>query len=266
MIRGLSSRTTSQPSPSRSIVPGAMFSTVTSAIFSRFLTISSPRGDFRLSVIDFLLALNWWKYQGSLSGLPGANRRPGSPVFGFSILTTSAPSQASDSVQDGPASNCVKSTTRTPSRQSSSTPMPSISSLLPKKAGSSIARIAGRRKHEYLGFLIASDRRIALERLGDALRIDPHLDPGALLLDDHRRARVAFTPAAVQRFAKLGQRHIGDTHRHIEVAAELGGERHVLVRQTQCKGGGLVFAGQELIDQPIEGTPPAAGSVAHGLP
>src|SRR5215470_5953832 len=103
-----------------------MFSTVTSAFFSISLTISSPRGDLRLSVIDFLLALNWWKYQGSLSGLPGANRRPGSPVFGFSILTTSAPSQASASVQEGPASNCVKSTTRTPSRQSSSTPVPSI--------------------------------------------------------------------------------------------------------------------------------------------
>src|SRR5712691_7930836 len=98
-----------------------MFSTVTSACFSSDLTISSPRGDLRFSVIDFLLALNWWKYQGSVSGLPGCSRRPGSPVAGFSILTTSAPSQASDSVQDGPASNWVKSTTRTPSKQSSST-------------------------------------------------------------------------------------------------------------------------------------------------
>ena len=33
-------------------------------------TISSPRGDLRFKVTDFLLALNWWKYQGSLSGLP----------------------------------------------------------------------------------------------------------------------------------------------------------------------------------------------------
>src|SRR5207248_5181262 len=103
-----------------------MFSTVTSAFLSSSLTISSPRGDFKFSVSDFLLALNWWKYQGSLSGLPGCMRRPGSPVLGFSILTTSAPSQARLSVQDGPASNCVKSTTLTPSRQSSSTPMPVI--------------------------------------------------------------------------------------------------------------------------------------------
>src|SRR5262249_62369194 len=99
-----------------------MFSTVTSTFFSSSLTISSPRGDFRLSVSDFLLALNWWKYQGSLSGLPGCSRRPGSPVLGFSILTTSAPSQARLSVQDGPASNWVKSTTFTPAGQSRSDP------------------------------------------------------------------------------------------------------------------------------------------------
>src|SRR6266851_4974477 len=44
-------------------------------------------------------------------------RRPGSPRLGFSILTTSAPSQASASVLVGPASNWVRSTTRTPLRQ-----------------------------------------------------------------------------------------------------------------------------------------------------
>ena len=47
-------------------------------------------------------------------GSAAAMRRPGSPLFGFSILTTSAPSQASASVQVGPASNWVRSTTRTP--------------------------------------------------------------------------------------------------------------------------------------------------------
>src|SRR5262244_506419 len=99
------------------MVPGAMFSTVTSAFVKSSLTSSSPRGVLRLIVIDRLLALNMWKYHGSSSGLPGRSRRPGSPVFGFSILTTSAPSQARASVQDVPASNCVKSTTRTPARQ-----------------------------------------------------------------------------------------------------------------------------------------------------
>src|ERR1700751_3650718 len=124
-----------------------MFSTVTSACFNSDLTISRPRGDFRLRVTDFLLALNWWKYQGSSSGCPGRNLRPGSPVFGFSIFTPSGPTQARASVQEGPASNCVKSTTRTPTRQSNSTPIPSIvSSLL---------------------YLIA-----AFERFLEALRVD----------------------------------------------------------------------------------------------
>src|SRR5215204_885210 len=94
-----------------------MFSAVTSAFASISLTISRPFGDFRLIAIDFLLTLNWRKYQGSSSGLPGRSRRPGSPRPGFSILTTSAPNHASTSVQVVPASNCVKSTTLTPCRK-----------------------------------------------------------------------------------------------------------------------------------------------------
>src|SRR6266705_4178673 len=97
-----------------------MFSTVTSAFFSISLMSSSPRGDLRSIVSDFLFALNMLKYHGSSGAFPGSTRRAGSPVFGFSILTTSAPSQASASVHDGPASNWVKSTTRTPARQSRS--------------------------------------------------------------------------------------------------------------------------------------------------
>src|ERR1700760_1428569 len=41
-------------------------------------------------------------------------QRPGSPRLGSSTLTTSAPNQASASVQDGPASNCVRSSTLIP--------------------------------------------------------------------------------------------------------------------------------------------------------
>src|SRR6516162_141817 len=94
-----------------------MFSTVISAFFSISLTMSSPFGDLRLIASDFLLTLNWWKYHGSSSGLPGRSRRPGSPRPGFSILTTSAPNQASTSVDVVPASNWVKSTTLTPWRK-----------------------------------------------------------------------------------------------------------------------------------------------------
>src|SRR5881296_2320200 len=130
MMRGLSFFTASYPSPRRSIVPGAMFSTVTSAFFSSSLTTSSPRGDLRLIASDRLLALNMWKYHGSSSGLPGLSRRPGSPVLGFSILTTSAPSHASASVHDVPASNWVKSTTRIPARHSRSWQLSFIADLL----------------------------------------------------------------------------------------------------------------------------------------
>src|ERR1051326_4249104 len=85
---------------------------------------------FQIQRQRFLVRVELVEIQGSLSCLPGCGRRPGSPVRGFSILTTSAPSQARLSVQEGPASNCVKSTSRTPARQSSS--IPSIA-LLPKK-------------------------------------------------------------------------------------------------------------------------------------
>src|SRR5262245_20602913 len=114
------------------MAPGAKFSTMTSARFTMFLTRSSPRSDLRLTVMDFLLALNNRKYQESRFWLwPGAGcrpnkERPASPPCGFSTLTTSAPSQASASVQDGPASNWVRSRTRTPARKAGNPPFVAI--------------------------------------------------------------------------------------------------------------------------------------------
>src|SRR6202022_2310057 len=117
------------------MAPGAKFSTMTSARFAMFLTRSSPRSDLRLTVMDFLLALNNRKYQESWFWLGPDCRpnkeRPASPPCGFSTLTTSAPSQARASVQDGPASNWVRSRTRTPARQPGSAPLVAIFSFLP---------------------------------------------------------------------------------------------------------------------------------------
>src|SRR5262249_52415908 len=101
-----------------SMAPGAKFSTHTSAFRNKSLTSASPRSDFRFAVTDFLLALNSRKYQESCPGAPRKDLRPGSPRFGFSTLTTSAPSQASASVHAGPASHWGKSTTGTPERKS----------------------------------------------------------------------------------------------------------------------------------------------------
>src|SRR5215475_1717139 len=108
---------------------------MTSARLTMFLTRSSPRSDLRLTVMDFLLALNNRKYQESRFWLwPGCRpnkERPASPPSGFSTLTTSAPSQARASVQDGPASNWVRSRTRTPARKAGNPPFVAIFSFLP---------------------------------------------------------------------------------------------------------------------------------------
>src|SRR3984957_15951239 len=114
------------------MTPGAKFSTMTSASFAMLLTSSSPRPDSRFRVMDFLLALNNRKYQESWlwSGTPRNEKLPASPPSGFSTLTTSAPSQASASVQDGPASNWVRSRTRTPARQPTGEPFVAILSFL----------------------------------------------------------------------------------------------------------------------------------------
>src|SRR6476646_8220421 len=115
------------------MAPGAKFSTMTSARFAMFLTSLSPCSDFRLTVMDFLLALNNRKYQESWPWQledARSEKRPASPPCGFSTLTTSAPSQASASVQEGPASNWVRSRTRTPARQPGSAPSLPISSFL----------------------------------------------------------------------------------------------------------------------------------------
>src|SRR5262245_4578799 len=108
---------------------------MTSARFTMFLTRSSPRSDLRLTVMDFLLALNNRKYQESRFWLwPGcrpSKERPASRPSGVSTLTTSAPSQASASVHDGPASNWVRSRTRTPARKAGNPPFVAIFSFLP---------------------------------------------------------------------------------------------------------------------------------------
>src|SRR5688572_23511469 len=90
-----------------------MFSTRTSAVVTRRSNIARPRGDFRLSVTPFLPELSSRKNHASSPRWSESAVRPGSPAGG-SILTTSAPSHASIWVHDGPASYCVRSSTRIP--------------------------------------------------------------------------------------------------------------------------------------------------------
>jgi len=103
--------------PQAGMTSGRKFSTTTSAPATSFLKISLPSADLRFSVSDFLLAF-WARKLVPISillyfgTLPRTRAR--SPAFGFSILTTSAPSNARWSVQNGPDRTLVRSSTRTP--------------------------------------------------------------------------------------------------------------------------------------------------------
>src|SRR5688572_24358149 len=95
------------------MAPGPMFSTSTSAVLMSASNIARPRGVLRLSVTPFLFELRSRKNQASSPRLSESAVRPASPAGG-STLMTSAPSQASICVHDGPASYWVRSTTRIP--------------------------------------------------------------------------------------------------------------------------------------------------------
>src|SRR6516162_9460818 len=114
MMRGLISRTTSWPKPSLSMTPGAKFSANTSAFSISPRRMARPLSVFRLAVTLFLLALSSMKYWESTPFLSVDAPRPCSPLVGSSTLITSAPSHPKVRVQDVPASNWVRSTTRTP--------------------------------------------------------------------------------------------------------------------------------------------------------
>src|SRR5437773_4421300 len=95
-----------------------MFSTTTSAVFTRSSKIARPRADFRFSVTPFLLEFSRRKNQASSPRLSESAVRPGSPAGG-STLITSAPSHASICVQEGPASYWVRSKPAPPARRCS---------------------------------------------------------------------------------------------------------------------------------------------------
>src|SRR5208337_2938845 len=98
------------------MTPGAKFSAKTSAFSISPRRTARPLSVFRLAVTLFLLALSSMKYWESTPFLSVDAPRPCSPLVGSSTLITSAPSHPKVRVQDVPASNWVRSTTRTPCR------------------------------------------------------------------------------------------------------------------------------------------------------
>src|SRR5262245_58330078 len=124
----------SQGKPIRSIAPGAKFSTRMSERLISSVKISLPRSDLVLSVTLRLLQFNIVKYRLSTSGRSRSCLRVMSPV-GDSSFTTSAPSQASTCVQDGPDCTWVMSRTRTPSRALAMTPPLLVHGLVHRARG-----------------------------------------------------------------------------------------------------------------------------------
>src|ERR1700694_3462876 len=115
IIRGLSCWMRSQVKPMRSSAPGAKFSTSTSQRFTSASIICLPLGFLASMVIERLLWLSIVKYRLSTSGISRSWPRVMSPSPARSILTTSAPSQASSCVHVGPDCTCLKARIRTPS-------------------------------------------------------------------------------------------------------------------------------------------------------
>src|ERR1700738_3781936 len=99
------------------MTPGPRFSATMSAFLIKRRAISLPSSLRRFTTVLRLLLLSRRKKKLSRFGLSAFHsRRARSPWGGRSILITSAPSQASIWVQEGPAWSCVKSMTRMPSR------------------------------------------------------------------------------------------------------------------------------------------------------
>src|SRR5207245_9579187 len=111
-------------------------------------------------------------------------------------------------------------------------------------------------------------RRGLVDRERFANRFFRHLDlhSSPLFLQQHRDARVALGPAAVERFGHLLERDVGELHRYLVLAPQRRRQGHVLVGQPQRQRRGLELPRQELIGEPVERPPPATGALPHGLP
>src|SRR5438067_9456660 len=98
------------------MTPGPRFSATTSHSLISRRAISLPSSVLRSMTVLRLLLFKSRKKKLSTFGLSEFHSlRARSPFGGRSILITSAPSQASICVQEGPAWSCVKSMTRMPS-------------------------------------------------------------------------------------------------------------------------------------------------------
>src|SRR5713101_4693499 len=107
---------------------------------------------------------------------------------------------------------------------------------------------------------------IAIQRLAYPLLVDGDFDAGTFLLQEHRDAGIALAPSAVERLRQLIQSEIRHRHRHVDLAAECGGERYVLVSEAQGEVRRIVHPGKEMGRQPVEGSRTSQGALTDGFP
>ena len=69
----------------------------------------------------------------------------------------------------------------------------------------------------------------------------------AFLLEQHRNARIALAPTAVQSLRHFGERDVRELHRSVSLAAERGCERDVLMGELQREARMIELAREELV-------------------
>src|SRR5256885_12489223 len=156
-----------------------MFSTTTSAVLTRSSNIARPRGAFRLRVTPFLLEFSSRENHAASPRLSESAVRPCSPEGG-SILTTSAPSHASICVALGPASYCVRSSTRIPSRAFAIEWPPIVEPIIEERPGfAGTLRTPGERGGPFRGPQFSAPRDRGGARVRRGTRGAPRLCRGA---------------------------------------------------------------------------------------
>src|SRR5256885_2097684 len=221
IIFGLMAWIFSQGKPMRSSTPGPKFSTSTSQVLISAVRTSLPFGFLVSSVIERLLWLSMVKYRLSTLGMSCNWPRVMSPTPGRSTLITSAPNQASNCVQVGPAIDAVIVEDHDADRQLVA------ADRLDLHAGEAERTVAFHRERRFAG----------LDGGGDAIaHADSHHAPGA---DVDALARLVHVDDAAGEVERVGAFDDQDGVRVGLDDVAHHGERAVEVHRRRILGQGL---------------------------
>src|SRR5262249_14460433 len=125
----------------------------------------------------------------------------------------------------------------------------------------------GRRRGIAVAPLLQAQRRwVVLQDLPHLRLLDLEGQTRPLEFQQHRHARVALAPAAVERLGHLHERQLAEPHGHAELTDDGGGQAHVLVGQAQRHGRRVVAVLQKVVAEAVVQALAAVGALAHGLP